>query len=99
LTFFLRHFFCPRLPAFRPAKLAERHGSRIPAILHAVLDLAGGNVANELGKLDRVAWSLFAGFGHDDIIAWLATEGIGPSTASHFKLTHYRPPPPVSAGE
>jgi hypothetical protein len=51
--------------------------------------LPDGNVTNKLCKLDRVTRALLAGFGHDDIIAWLATEGIVPSTASDFKLTHY----------
>jgi hypothetical protein len=76
---------------FFTAKLSERDSGGIPAILYAVLDLTRGNVANKLGKLDRIAWALLAGFGHDDIIAWLATEGIGPSTASEIKLTHYPP--------
>ena len=56
---------------------------------YSIFGLTSCDVAYELRKSEWVTRTFLAGRGHADIIAWLATEGIGPSTASDFKLTHY----------
>ena len=79
---------CP--PALLRLACTKLDGSGVAVILLTILDLSGGDVAYQFGESNRVTRTLLAGFGHDNIIAWLATERIWPSRLVDFKLTHYR---------
>ena len=77
------------LPPFLPTTLPNATAAGSLLSCSPSICLSRCDVPDELGKLDRVARALLAGFGHDDIIARPPTEDIAPSTASDFKLTHY----------
>jgi len=86
LASFGREFLGSGASALRAAELAKRDRSRIPAILNAVISLPRGDVSYELGEGNRIARAFLAGFGHYDIVAWLATGCSAPSTPVEFKL-------------
>jgi hypothetical protein len=64
-----REFVRSRSSAFCAPELPQRNGCRIPSVLNAILNLACGDVTDELGEGNRIAWSLLAGFSHALIIA------------------------------
>jgi hypothetical protein len=72
--------------------LAQRDSGGILVVLLAILYLAGSDVTDQLGELDRIARTLFAGLGHAPIIAQPDRGRTTDSRAPDFKLTHYPPP-------
>jgi hypothetical protein len=81
--------FCPRLAALQSALTPKLDSRRISFVWLAILDLTGGNIADELRQSDRIAWAFLAFRGHAAIIAQMERWRTTDSSVPNFKVTQY----------
>jgi hypothetical protein len=92
-------FVCARPTATYATQPSKFNSRRIPLIRLAILDLTSGNIADQFGKLDRVARALLVFDRHALIIAQPKRTRTADSRSPDFKLTHYQDSRPMARRE